>query len=395
MRRIKWTNLAKIAVTVFILYLGTMYWPYISSVIGVFAGATVPLICGGIAAYVVNIPMNFFERSVFGNVKNRFLKAIKRPVCVLLAVLCIALIVSLVMTIVIPPMTEAIKIIVGLVIDRVKALEKVPDIYKLIPAEAFDSFRNTNWESMVKQVFDVVVNGIGGTVNIIFATVSSVFSSIFNVFLAAVFALYLLLGKEKIAKQLGRVLDTYFRTDKTQYFYHILDTFHNTFRSFIVGQCSEAVIIGVLCTLGMYIFRFPHAMATGALVGLTALIPVAGAWIGACVGALLILTVSPIKALLFLVYIIILQQLENNLIYPKVVGTSIGLPGIWVLAAITLGGGTMGIGGMLISVPITATVYKLLREDVARREELEKPVEQLEMQEIETVATDSGETNKA
>ncbi len=395
MRRIKWTNLAKIAVTVFILYLGTMYWPYISSVIGVLAGATVPLICGGIAAYVVNIPMNFFERSVFGNVKNRFLQAIKRPVCVLLAVLCIALIVSLVMTIVIPPMTEAIKIIVGLIIDRVKALEKVPDIYKLIPAEAFDSLRNTNWESMVKQVFDVVVNGIGGTVNIIFATVSSVFSSIFNVFLAAVFALYLLLGKEKIAKQLGRVLDTYFRTDKTHYFYHILDTFHNTFRSFIVGQCSEAVIIGVLCTLGMYIFRFPHAMATGALVGLTALIPVAGAWIGACVGALLILTVSPIKALLFLVYIIILQQLENNLIYPKVVGTSIGLPGIWVLAAITLGGGVFGIGGMLISVPITATVYKLLREDVARREELEKPVEQLEVQEIETTQAENTEIKEA
>ena len=213
--------------------------------------------------------------------------------------------------------------------------------------------------------------------------VSSVFSSIFNIFLAAVFALYLLLGKEKIAKQLERVLDTYFKNDKTHAFYHIIATLNDTFRSFIVGQCSEAVIIGVLCTLGMYIFQFPHAMATGALVGLTALIPVAGAWIGACVGALLILTVSPIKALLFLVYIIILQQLENNLIYPKVVGTSIGLPGIWVLAAITIGGGALGIGGMLISVPIAAAVYRLLREDVTRREALEKSsVEQIEMQEV-------------
>ena len=186
-----------------------------------------------------------------------------------------------------------------------------------------------------------------------------------------------------IEKQLERVLDTYFKNDKTHAFYHIIATLNDTFRSFIVGQCSEAVIIGVLCTLGMYIFQFPHAMATGALVGLTALIPVAGAWIGACVGALLILTVSPIKALLFLVYIIILQQLENNLIYPKVVGTSIGLPGIWVLAAITIGGGALGIGGMLISVPIAAAVYRLLREDVTRREALEKSsVEQIEMQEV-------------
>ena len=138
----------------------------------------------------------------------------------------------------------------------------------------------------------------------------------------------------------------------------------------------------------MFIFQFPHEMATGALVGLTALIPVAGAWIGAGVGALLILTVSPIKALLFLVYIVVLQQLENNLIYPKVVGTSIGLPGIWVLAAITLGGGVLGIGGMLISVPITAAVYKLLREDVARREELARPLEQLE---IQAETADTGE----
>lgn len=383
MRRIKWTNLAKIAVMVFVLYLGTMYWPYISSVAGIIVSATLPLVCGAITAYIINIPMGFFERKLFSKAKKKFFLAIKRPVCILLALLSITALISIVLTLVIPEMIEAIRIIAGLVVEKLRDLERIPDIYKLIPQDAFDAIKNTNWENIAKQAIDMVVAGIGGTFTIIFATVSSVFSSIFNIFLAAVFALYLLLGKEKIAKQLERVLDTYFKNDKTHAFYHIIATLNDTFRSFIVGQCSEAVIIGVLCTLGMYIFQFPHAMATGALVGLTALIPVAGAWIGACVGALLILTVSPIKALLFLVYIIILQQLENNLIYPKVVGTSIGLPGIWVLAAITIGGGALGIGGMLISVPIAAAVYRLLREDVTRREALEKSsVEQIEMQEV-------------
>lgn len=383
MRRIKWTNLAKIAVMVFVLYLGTMYWPYISSVAGILVNATIPLVCGAITAYIINIPMGFFERKLFSKAKKKFFLAIKRPVCILLALLSITALISIVLTLVIPEMIEAVRIIAGLVVEKLRDLERIPDIYKLIPQDAFDAIKNTNWENIAKQAIDMVVAGIGGTFTIIFATVSSVFSSIFNIFLAAVFALYLLLGKEKIAKQLERVLDTYFKNDKTHAFYHIIATLNDTFRSFIVGQCSEAVIIGVLCTLGMYIFQFPHAMATGALVGLTALIPVAGAWIGACVGALLILTVSPIKALLFLVYIIILQQLENNLIYPKVVGTSIGLPGIWVLAAITIGGGALGIGGMLISVPIAAAVYRLLREDVTRREALEESsVEQIEMQEV-------------
>ncbi len=136
---------------------------------------------------------------------------------------------------------------------------------------------------------------------------------------------------------------------------------------FIVGQCAEAVILGVLCTLGMAILGIPYAAMTGAVIALTALIPVAGAYIGAAIGVLMIITVSPIKAILFVVFIIVLQQIEGNFIYPKVVGSSLGLPAIWVLAAVIIGGGVMGIGGMLIGVPIAATLYRLLREDVRGR----------------------------
>ena len=148
---------------------------------------------------------------------------------------------------------------------------------------------------------------------------------------------------------------------------------NSSFHSYIVGQCTEAIILGTLCALGMALFGFPYAVMIGAVVGAMALIPIAGAYVGGAVGFLLILTVSPLRALLFVVYLIILQQLEGNLIYPRVVGGSIGLPGLWVLAAVTVGGGVSGITGMLLGVPVTATVYKLLKNDLHRREQLPPP----------------------
>ena len=148
---------------------------------------------------------------------------------------------------------------------------------------------------------------------------------------------------------------------------YVVQTADNTFSRFIVGQCTEAVILGSLCTIGMFIFQFPYAPMIGAFIGATALIPIVGAYLGAALGAFMIFTISPIKALLFLVFLIILQQLEGNLIYPKVVGSSIGLPGMWVLAAVTVGGSIGGIPGMLVGVPLAATAYKLLRDDVHGR----------------------------
>lgn len=148
---------------------------------------------------------------------------------------------------------------------------------------------------------------------------------------------------------------------------YVLSVVNDCFHKYIVGQCTEAVILGTLCAIGMIILRIPYATMTGAVIAFTALIPVAGGYIGAAVGAFMILTVSPMKAIIFLVYIVILQQLEGNLIYPRVVGSSMGLPAIWVLAAVTIGGGVMGIAGMLIGVPLAATIYRLLREDLCRR----------------------------
>ena len=162
---------------------------------------------------------------------------------------------------------------------------------------------------------------------------------------------------------------------------HFFKTLNDCFHSYIVGQCTEAVILGLLCTFGMLIFRLPYATMIGALIAFTALIPIAGAYIGAFVGAFMIIMVSPFKALIFLIFIVILQQIEGNLIYPKVVGSSIGLPGIWVLAAVTVGGGIMGIMGMLLGVPLAACVYRLLREDVNRVSEAEEKEKEKEKEE--------------
>ena len=151
---------------------------------------------------------------------------------------------------------------------------------------------------------------------------------------------------------------------------YVLRTVHESFGNFIVGQCTEAVILGVLCALGMTVLGLPYAVMTGTIIGVSALIPVVGAYIGGALGAFMIFTVDPAKALVFLIFLVILQQLEGNIIYPRVVGNSIGLPGLWVLASVTIGGGVMGVAGMLIGVPLSAALYKLFAKHVKRKQEM-------------------------
>ena len=176
-------------------------------------------------------------------------------------------------------------------------------------------------------------------------------------------------GKEKLCNQLDRVAHAYLKPDRYQRGKEIFQLTNRTFSNFVSGQVLEAIIIGTLCFIGMLIFRMPYAGPISVLVGFTALIPVFGAFIGTAIGALLILFLSPIKAFWFVIFIIVLQQFEGNVIYPRVVGKSVGLPGIWVLVAVTVGGGAFGFIGMLISVPVASLLYSLLRESVNRRNE--------------------------
>ena len=197
---------------------------------------------------------------------------------------------------------------------------------------------------------------------------SSVVSGTFATFIGIFFSIYFLLQKEKLSAQLDRVAGNYLPNKFYKKTTHVLSILNQCLRRYIVGQCTEAVILGVLCSLGMLIFRFPNAVMIGTLIGFTALIPFVGAYLGGAVGAIIILSHSPVKAFFFVIFLIILQTLEGNLIYPKVVGESIGLPAVWVLVAITLGGSLFGVLGMLLGVPIVATIYTLCREDLRKRE---------------------------
>ena len=227
-----------------------------------------------------------------------------------------------------------------------------------------------NWPQFLEKAANYLTSGMGSIFSSAVSIVSNVGGLVMQVVIAFIFALYLLAGKEHLAGQCRSLAEVYLSPKTYRRLMYVFSTANETFSKFFIGQLTEAIIIGVLCTLGMLLFRFPYATMVGILVGATALLPVVGAYLGAGVGAFMILTVNPLQAIAFLIFIAILQQLEGNLIYPRVVGSSIGLPGIWVLAAVTVGGGLGGIFGMLLAVPVTATVYKLIRSDVHKRKAL-------------------------
>lgn len=369
--KLNWTLCLRVGVTVFILYLATHYWNAFATLIrGIFA-ASGPLLIGFITAYLVNILMSWFERLYFPHSQNPAIRRSRRPVCLLLAFAAICLIITWVIQMILPELILCIQILT----------REIPPLLNTLYGflnEQFD-FASINflddidWQKLAQQIISWFQNSFGNMMTSVATLVTATFSTVVTVLVALIFALYLLLGKERLLSQISRVAQTYCKPSWYQKAKAVLDVFNDSFHRFIVGQCIEAVILGVLCMIGMRVFSFPYANMVGALIGFTALIPIAGAYIGASVGAFMIFTISPIKALFFLIFIAVLQQLEGNLIYPRVVGASIGLPGVWVLAAITIGGGLLGIGGMLLGVPLAAACYRLLRSDVLRRETTQAP----------------------
>lgn len=355
-----------IAAIVFILFLGIHYWENIQGLLALAFSAALPLIVGSIIAFPVNILMSFYERHYFPHSQKKAVRKSRRVVCLVAALLTMVCIIALVIGLIVPEFVDCIMLLVSLIPG---AMEKVIDYIEtlnILPEDIFAVLENIDWKSRIGEIVNSLWSGVGSVMDIAIKAVSSVFSVIVTALVAIIFSLYLLIGKERVGGQCRRLLARYLRPHIYEKVMHVLGVVNDCFRRYVVGQCLEAVILGVLCTVGMLIFRFPYATMIGALIAFTALIPVAGAYIGAFVGAFMILTVSPIQAVLFIVYIVVLQQLEGNIIYPRVVGSSLGLPGIWVLAAVTVGGGVMGIFGMLLGVPLAAALYRLLREDVNR-----------------------------
>ena len=366
--KLEWKNCFRLGATIFLTFLAIHYWSSLTGLIGVLFSAASALIIGCVIAYVLNILMSFYEKHYFPKNQSKAVEKSKRVVCMLAAMLTLVAVVVLIIGLVLPELAACIRLLIAeipVAIDSAVAwLEETGLLATVMTEDAVASLMSINWQEKMTELISVLAAGVGGVAQVAVGAVSATVSVVAQFVIGLIFAIYLLVGKETLGGQVNRLMEHYLKPAWNKKIRYVVGIFDNSFHKFIVGQCIEAVVLGVLCIIGMTILRLPYAMMIGTLIGFTALIPVAGAYIGAGVGAFMILTVSPVQALIFLVFVVVLQQLEGNLIYPKVVGSSIGLPGVWVLAAVTIGGGIMGIPGMLLGVPTVASVYQLVRNDL-------------------------------
>ena len=368
MLHLDWITCLRAAVTVVAVWLLVHYWGTLAGGVMLAFHAAAPLLLGCVIAYVVNIPMSLLERLW----PRRAPRALRRPVCLVAAFALVVLVLTALTSMLLPELARCIQVLVDKLPDALNtATLQVEQMLQnsSLPADASTNLQKAlpDWNGMIGQGINLVLSGVGGAMGKLAQAIGSLFSAAVMVLVGLIFASYLLLGKERLARQCTRLMTTYLPKGITDRALYVLDTINDSFHSFIVGQCIEAVILGALCTVAMLLFRLPYASMIGVLIGFTALIPIAGAYIGAVVGAFMIFTISPVQALVFIIVLVVVQQLEGNLIYPRVVGASIGLPGIWVLAAVTIGGGVMGVGGMLLGVPLAAALYRLLRHDMNKR----------------------------
>ena len=353
-------------VLIAVLILVIRYFEQITGFLKTVGSVAMPLVMGCGIAYVLNIIMSAMERHYFTKKNAPWVEKTRRPVCMAACIVAVLGIIFLLIRVVAPELINAVLLLgEGVPVYVEKGLTWAVDHSGGIPAlkEWLESLA-IDWPKIIQQFLGSLTDILNSTVEL----VGVLTGSIVRLFMSLIFGIYLLSGKERLLDQAKRILKVFFKEEDYTRLFHVVTVAHHTFTSYIAGQCTEAVILGSLCTVGMLIFRFPYAPMVGALVGATALLPIIGAYIGAIVGAFMILTVSPGQVIPFVCFLVILQQLEGNLIYPRVVGGSVGLPGMWILAAVTVGGGLWGIPGMLIGVPMTATVYKLFSEYIHARE---------------------------
>ncbi|WP_072524594.1 AI-2E family transporter [Clostridium sp. Marseille-P3244] len=340
--------------------------------LGFAVGIITPFLLGGGIAFIVNIPMSFLEEKIFGNKylkDKKFAQRIARPVSLVLTIFIVIGIVVLVMFVVIPELTRT-------VLSLGKTIQAfIPQAQRFIEELFTDNSEMRAWLDNlnldVGRLMDSVMaffqNGAGNVLNSTVSAIGSIVSGVATFVIAFVFACYVLLQKEKLGVQVQKVMRAFLQEKRVDWCFEVFGLASKAFSSFFTGQCVEALILGTMFFIVMNILNMPYALLVSVLIAFTALIPIFGAFIGCFVGAFLILMVAPLKALIFVIVFLVLQQIEGNLIYPKVVGSSVGLPSIWVLAAVTIGGNLMGVVGMLIFIPITSVVYTLFRASVYKR----------------------------
>ena len=334
-------------------------------------GILFPFVFGGAIAFVINVPMSFLEKKIFGKTKdeNKVGKKLARPISLLLTIILAVSVIILVMFGVIPQLTRTIASLMMSIATFIPQMQdwirefshNNQDIMKLVNQVQF------NPDQAIKWGISILGRGAGNMMNTTMSAVGSIVSGFATFFIAFSFACYILFQKEKLHVQIRKVFFAFIPKQKAEAFLKICSLTYQTFANFLTGQCVEAVILGSMFVVTLSILKMPYALLIGTLIAFTALIPIFGAFIGCAVGCFLIFMVSPKQAILFIIVFLILQQIEGNLIYPHVVGGSVGLPSIWVLAAVTIGGNLMGIVGMLIFIPLVSVLYTIFREFVYLR----------------------------
>ena len=330
-----------------------------------------PFVLGGAIAFLTNVPMSFLEKKIFEKVKkkNKIVRKLKRPISLILTIVLVVGVIALVMFGVIPQLTRTMGNLVTSINDFIPQMQSWigeffhnnQEIMNLVDQIEFDPDQAIKWG------ISLLGNGAGNMMNTTMSAVGSIVSGVATFFIAFSFACYILFQKEKLHVQIRKVFFAFLPRQKADAFLKVCSLTYRTFANFLAGQCLEAVILGSMFVVTLSILRMPYALLIGVLIAFTALIPIFGAFIGCAVGSFLIFMVSPQQAILFVIVFLVLQQIEGNLIYPHVVGESVGLPSIWVLAAVTIGGNLMGIVGMLVFIPLLSVIYTIFREFVYLR----------------------------
>ena len=351
---------------VFTAFLVVALWKFnvVLDVLKAIWGIVFPFVLGGAIAFVTNVPMSFLEKKIFGRAKkeNKIVEKLARPISLFLTIVFAVGVIVLVMFGVIPQLTRTIGTLMMSIADFIPQMQSWirefshnnQEIMKLVDQVQF------NPDQAIKWGISLLGNGAGNMMNITMSAVGSIVSGLAAFFVAFSFACYVLFQKETLQVQIRKVFFAFLPKEKADAFLKVCSLTYQTFANFLTGQCLEAVILGCMFVVILSILRMPYALLIGVLIAFTALIPIFGAFIGCAVGSFLIFMVNPKQAILF----IVLQQIEGNLIYPHVVGESVGLPSIWVLAAVTIGGNLMGIIGMLVFIPLLSVFYTIFREFV-------------------------------
>ena len=362
-------NLLKVIIIAIIIYWGINNFGIIGTVFGKIIEIVFPFILGGALAFILNIPMTFFENKL-SKIKNKKRKSLInknliRFISLILAIIVITFILYLIINLIVPELIDIIKLLVSNIPYYAEEINKfinsntenIQEIDSLISGMNFDT------DSIKNELMEILSSVLSSSVSLVMGVVGL----ITNLIIAIIFAIYILTSKEKLKNQVLRIIKAYCKKEKAIKIIEIGRITNKTFKNFLTVQALEATILGSLCIIGMLILKIPYAVPIGVLVGVTALIPVVGAFIGIIIGAILILSAEPIKVITFIIFVLILQQVEGNVIYPRVVGGSVGLPGMWVLVAVTVGGSLFGILGMLLGVPVFSVIYFMIKKDTEKR----------------------------